>query len=127
MIAQVDPNTPLDISDIVHKVNTEYGDPDVMCAHITNGTIPQYYDVVLDKVIYDLTIIPIARQLSDYEAEDTDFDGVVGEFRYIINTLSDVFNKDHTAVKEELIRRMEEYPIDDVRIAYEKRFNNTLN
>ena len=119
------PAVLLEFSDVVDKVNHKYGHSKVMHDHITNGTIAQYFEVVLDDVIYDLSIMPMARMLHDHDNDD-DQASVTAGFRQITDTLGFVFNKDSTAIFKELVRRMNDYPVDDVREAYHLRHKNAL-
>ena len=120
------PAVLLEFSDVVDKVNHKYGHSKVMHDHITNGTIAQYFEVVLDDVIYDLSIMPMARMLHDHDNDD-DQASVTAGFRQITDTLGYVFNKDSTAIFKELVRRMNDYPVDDVREAYHLRHKNALH
>lgn len=120
------PAVLLEFSDVVDKVNHKYGHSKVMHDHITNGTIAQYFEVVLDDVIYDLSIMPMARMLHDHDNDD-DQASVTAGFRQITDTLGFVFNKDSTAIFKELVRRMNDYPVDDVREAYQLRHKNALH
>lgn len=120
------PAVLLEFSDVVDKVNHKYGHSKVMHDHITNGTIAQYFEVVLDDVIYDLSIMPMARMLHDHDNDD-DQASVTAGFRQITDTLGFVFNKDSTAIFKELVRRMNDYPVDDVREAYHLRHKNALH
>lgn len=120
------PAVLLEFSDVVDKVNHKYGHSKVMHDHITNGTIAQYFEVVLDDVIYDLSIMPMARMLHDHDNDD-DQASVTAGFRQITDTLGYVFNKDSTAIFKELVRRMNDYPVDDVREAYQLRHKNALH
>ena len=120
------PAVMLDFHEVVDKVNKHYGHPSTMYAHIMNGTVNEYFSVVLDDVVYDLTIMPIARQLNDQETDD-DQETVTAGFRQITETLGFLFNKDGTAIFKEMVRRMNDYPIDDVREAYQLRRKNALH
>ena len=120
------PAVLLEFSDVVDKVNHKYGHSKVMHDRITNGTITQYFEVVLDDVIYDLSVMPMARMLHDHDNDD-DQASVTAGFRQITDTLGYVFNKDSTAIFKELVRRMNDYPVDDVREAYHLRHKNALH
>lgn len=120
------PAVLLEFSDVVDKVNHKYGHSKAMHDHITNGTITQYFEVVLDDVIYDLSVMPMARMLHDHDNDD-DQASVTAGFRQITDTLGYVFNKDSTAIFKELVRRMNDYPVDDVREAYHLRHKNALH
>ena len=122
----VAPAVLLEFSDVVDKVNHKYEHSKVMHDHITNGTITQYFEVVLDDVIYDLSVMPLARMLHDHDNDD-DQASVTAGFRQITDTLGYVFNKDSTAIFKELVRRMNDYPVDDVREAYHLRHKNALH
>lgn len=120
------PAVLLEFSDVVDKVNHHYGHSKTMYDHIVNGTIDQYYEVVLDDVIYDLSIMPMARMLHDHDTED-DQASVTAGFRQITDMLGTVFNKDSTTIFKEMVKRMNEYPVDDVREAYQLRHKNALH
>lgn len=128
-IVEVEYSVPavlLDFHEVVDKVNKHYGHPSTMYAHIMNGTVNEYFNDVLDEVVYDLTIMPIARQLNDH-AHDDDQESVTAGFRQITETLGFLFNKDDTAIFKEIIRRMNDYPVDDVREVYQLRHKNALH
>lgn len=122
----VQPAVLLEFSDVVDKVHHHYGHSKTMHDHIVNGTVAQYYEVVLDDVIYDLSIMPVARSLNDYETED-DQASVTAGFRQITDMLGTVFNKDSSAIFKEMVKRMNEYPVDDVREAYQLRHKTALH
>lgn len=120
------PNPLLEFHELVDKVHMHHGNPSTMYRHIMNGTIKEYYSVVLDEIIYDLTIMPIARNLHGHDS-DEDQQTVTAGFRRITEALGIVFNKDSGAIFKELVRRMDDYPIDDAREAYSLRYHNKLH
>lgn len=120
------PTVLLEFREVIDKVNHHHCSPSVMYTHITNGTLPEYYNVVLDEVIYDLAIMPVARNLHDHDNDD-DQATVTAGFRQITDVLGSVFNKDGNAIFKEVVRRMNDYPIDDVREAFAARHHNLLH
>lgn len=117
---------PLDIADVVHKVTTVIGDPQVMCGHIAAGTTADYLNASLDTIILDMTIIPVARMLNELDQED-DASSVALGFKQIATTFASLFNKDQRSIEQIMIEKMNKFPIDDVREAYMHREKGTLH
>jgi hypothetical protein len=118
--------TPLEMAELIDKIVAVAGDTSTMYIHIVNNTQPQYLDELIQMVVYDLILIPVARNIRNLELVDNAHTVSVG-FKRIAKVLADFFLKDQQDIETRLLAAMEASPVDDVRQSFLLRSQNKLH
>jgi hypothetical protein len=102
------------IEDIVKKVEQRSSDIHNLFVHTRDGTMDEFYSEIVDEVIFDITIFPVERSAQQVEVQD-DQKSVVRGLHHIAEIIADVFGRPQHDVELDILERMNEFPVDDVR------------
>ncbi len=116
----------MEVQDVISKFERLTTDGQTYYEHVRNGTIEEYYNILLTELITDMTILPLERGWAGMEAID-DSSEVHRAFRTMIEMVAVLFDKEGESVEEDLIRLMHDYPTEDVRLAQLLRHKNLLH
>ena len=95
--------------------------------HVRNGTIDQFYDIIMRDAVVDITLIPTRREMNELDPYDDEDEALLHSFATLIQLVSTVFVKPSNLVKRDLLKRMKLMPVDDLRIAAKLKRTNRLN
>lgn len=89
---------------------------ELIIQHLRSGTIDQYYDDVLDKILLRITQYPRERYVEGLDVQ-IDSEDMENSFIIIVESLMSAFNKQKQQVMNDVIEAMDKFPADDVRMA----------
>jgi len=121
------PPSPVEMTDLVSKIQEQCGDLSAMYSHIVNKTTEEYLAKMVQTVVLDLTLIPVVRSLKGLSGPSDDAQTVSSGFKSIAKTIANLFNKEQHEIESRIVEEMNTFPVDDVRQAYLLRFQNRLN
>jgi hypothetical protein len=102
------------IEDIVKKVEQRSSDIHALFVHTCDGTMDDFYSEIMNEVVYDITVFPVERSVQQVEIQD-DQKSVVRGLHHIAEIVSNAFGRSQHDVELDILERMNEYPVDDMR------------
>jgi hypothetical protein len=119
-------NTVVEIQDIIDKLNIQLLDVSKYYEHTSTNSLDVYYNQLIESIVFDLTIIPVNRDIQDFDSSDSKISINAGMVK-LADKLAWFFFKGHTEVEQDLVKLMNTFPVDDARNARWLRHSNMLN
>lgn len=117
---------PVEIGDVVEHLRHTFLDTSELRKHQRAGTVETFYTMLVNRVISEIAVVPIYRELKGFEPLD-DPQEVTDAFNAIIDVLSLAFGKSHREVYNDLLKMVGDFPIADVRTAMILKNRNALH